>query len=196
MLRIWMKSISNWNLHIREHFDARFCFNDWCRRCQQAKWWSWCLYEDNLTRFIHASIMIFQLPPQSLKQNLSLKCSLRCRLQFEVLFIQILHIWRTCHNHTYEWLLCNKEYCKLHDSFVQGLMCPKSMAMQCWAQNHSVNTFTAAIMFGFTAVICTFIVSCHCMVSYQSKLFKKYPVTEFVSYKTTSCLSLVKDKQL
>ena len=93
MQRIWMKSISNWNLHLREHFDVNFCFNDWGGRCQQAKRLSWCLYEDDLTRFIHASIMIFQLPPQSLKQNLSLKCSLRCRLQFEVLFIQILCIW-------------------------------------------------------------------------------------------------------
>ena len=65
MLRIWMKSISNWNLHLREHFDAKFCFNDWGGRCQQVKWLSWCLYEDDLTRFIHASIMIFQLPPQS-----------------------------------------------------------------------------------------------------------------------------------
>ena len=110
MQRIWMKSISNWNLHLREHFDVNFCFNDWGGRCQQAKRLSWCLYEDDLTRFIHASIMIFQLPPQSLKQNLSLKCSLRCRLQFEVLFIQILCIWRTRHSHTSEWLLCNKEY--------------------------------------------------------------------------------------
>ena len=27
-----------------------------------------------------------------------------------LLFIQILHIWRTCHSPTSEWLLCNKEY--------------------------------------------------------------------------------------
>ena len=113
MWRIWMKSTSNCNLHLREHFNDKFCFNDWggswkimIEACMNLVRSSSYKHQDNLFACWH-------FPPQSLKQKLTSKCSLRCRFQFEVLFIQILHIWRTCHNHTSEWLLCNKEY-KIH----------------------------------------------------------------------------------
>ena len=93
MQRIWMKSTSNCNLHLREHFNDKFCFNDWggswkimIEACMNLVRSSSYKHQDNLFACWH-------LPPQSLKQNLASKCSLRCRFQFETLFIQILSIW-------------------------------------------------------------------------------------------------------
>ena len=93
MQRIWMKSTSNCNLHLREHFNDKFCFNDWggswkimIEACMNLVRSSSYKHQDNLFACWH-------LPPQSLKQKLTSKCSLRCRFQFEILFIQILCIW-------------------------------------------------------------------------------------------------------
>ena len=93
MWRIWMKSTSNCNLHLREHFNDKFCFNDWggswkimIEACMNLVRLSSYKHQDNLFACWH-------FPPQSLKQKLTSKCSLRCRFPFEILFIQILSIW-------------------------------------------------------------------------------------------------------
>ena len=61
--------------------------------------WEGLLFKAGKVSFIqtyyHQDLLFacWHLPPQSLKQNLASKCSLRCRLQNETLLIRILCIW-------------------------------------------------------------------------------------------------------